>query len=117
MFAIIELGNQQFKVEEGSIIDCQKIDTGTKKTLSIDNVLLISDDKTTTIGQPTVKGAKVTAEVLNQHKDNKILVFKFKRKTGYKVTQGHRQELTTLKIKKITKKSASTDAKKEGEEN
>ena len=83
MIAVIELGSKQFIIEEGSIIDVEKIDTDSKK-IKIDNVLLVNDSKNTTVGQPTVKDATVEAEILEQFKDDKQTVFKFKRKTGYK---------------------------------
>lgn len=104
MIAVIELGSKQFIIEEGSIIDVEKIDTDSKK-IKIDNVLLVNDSKNTTVGQPTVKDATVEAEILEQFKDDKQTVFKFKRKTGYKKTQGHRQQLTRLKINKIALKA------------
>ncbi len=104
MIAVIELGSKQFIIEEGSIIDVEKINTDSNK-INIDSVLLLNDSKTTTVGQPTVKGATVEAEILEQFKDDKQTVFKFKRKTGYKKTQGHRQQLTRLKINKIALKA------------
>ena len=103
MLAVIEQGSKQYIIEEGSIIDVEKINSD-KKTISIDSILLINNDGKTTIGQPTLKNVKVTAEILEQFKDKKETVFKFKRKTGYKKTQGHRQSLTRLKIKNITVK-------------
>ena len=107
MIAVIEHGSNQFKVEEGTIIDVDRIQDPGKKVV-FDQVLLVSDGKSTKVGQPTLKGAKVEAEVLNpEFKDKKVLVFKFKRKTGYKKTQGHRQKYTTVRIKKITTAAAA----------
>ncbi|MBT5856433.1 50S ribosomal protein L21 [bacterium] len=101
MLAVIELGNKQYIVEEGSIFDVEKLALDPKDTITLENVLLISNDGETTVGKPTIAGAQVTATVLDQYKDKKILVFKFKNKTGYKKTQGHRQNYTTLRIDKI----------------
>jgi len=113
MLAVIELGSKQYIVEEGTIIDVEKIESD-KKSINIDNILLVNDGKTTSIGQPTLKEASVTAEILEQFKDAKETIFKFKRKTGYKKTQGHRQNLTRLQIKGITLKAATkTKAAKE----
>lgn len=106
MLAVIELGSKQYIVEEGSIIDVEKIESD-KTNIKIENILLVNDGKTTSVGQPTVKGASVTADILEQFKDEKETVFKFKRKTGYKKTQGHRQNLTRLQIKGISLKAAA----------
>ena len=115
MISIIEHGSTQFKVEEGTIIDIDLV-KDVKKTVTFDNVLLLSDGKKTEVGQPYIKGAKVTAEVLNpEFKDKKVIVFKFKRKTGYKVTQGHRQKYTTVRITKIAKAAAKNPAAKKEE--
>lgn len=107
MFAIIETGSKQYKVEEGSIIDIEKINVD-KNLVEFDNVLLISNGTEVLIGQPSIDGAKVKGEVLNNFKDKKQIVFKFKRKTGYKVTRGHRQEVTTIRIKKIESSLGNT---------
>ena len=72
-----------------------------KKKIEFKEVLLVHSETETKIGQPFLKDTKVTASVLNQIKSPKIIVFKFKRKTGYKKTQGHRQLMTTVKIEKI----------------
>ncbi|MFC1754049.1 50S ribosomal protein L21 [Thermoproteota archaeon] len=111
MLAIIETGGKQYKVKEGTIIDIEKIEVEPSETITFDDVLLVSSDTETLIGQPFVKDAKVSATVLNQIKDKKKIIFKFKRKTGYKKTQGHRQNLTTIKVDKIQiKKTAKAPA-------
>ena len=109
MIAVVEINKKQYTIEENQVFDIDKIDDS-EKSLKIDTVLLLKSDKSTEIGQPYVKNATVELEVLNTYKDKKVTVFKFKRKTGYKLTKGHRQQLTTVKVKKITQKSA---AKKE----
>jgi len=102
MFAVIETGGKQYKVEDGLIIDIEKIDGEPTSFVTFDKVLLHFDGKTTQIGTPYIEGYKVTAKVLNQIRDKKKIVFKFKSKTGYKKKQGHRQSLTTIKIDSIT---------------
>ena len=106
-YAIIEAGGKQYKVQEGTIIDIEKVALGDKKTLDLAPVLLAFDGEKLTIGQPHVEGVSVSAEVLNPDvKDDKVVVFKFKNKTGYKKTQGHRQRYTTVRVKSIVKKAA-----------
>jgi len=100
-FAVIQTGAKQYIVKTGTVIDIEKIAEG-EKTVTFDSVLLVSDGKTAKIGQPFVEGAKVKASILDQKRDGKKIVFKFKRKTGYKRTQGHRQSLTTIKIDSIS---------------
>ena len=107
MIAIVEHGSHQFKVETGSIIDIdwmQQVDTdATPDTIIFNKVLLLSDQAANTrIGSPYISGVSVQATVLEPcHKDEKITVFKFKTKTGYKVKQGHRQKYTRVKITSI----------------
>lgn len=111
MFAIIETGSKQYKVSKGTIIDIEKTEADSKGALTFNKVLLISEEAETKIGQPTVEGAKVTAKVLENFRDKKKIVFKFKKKTGYKVKNGHRQSLTRIQITGIeagTKKAATT---------
>ena len=100
-FAIIQSGGKQYKVSEGTILDLEYIEIEPKKKIEFKEVLLVHSKTETKIGQPFLKDTKVTASVLNQIKSPKIIVFKFKRKTGYKKTQGHRQLMTTVKIEKI----------------
>ena len=114
MYAVIETGGKQYVVSEGLILDVEKIDAD--KNITFDNVLMVFDDKKSHIGKPAVKGATVKASILEQKRDDKITVFKYKRKTGYKVTQGHRQSISTIKIDKINLKAAAekkAPAKKE----
>jgi len=102
MLAVIEIGDKQYTVEEGSIIDVEKINAEPKDKFIVDRVLLIADEKNnTTLGKPYISGAAVQTTVLDQYKDKKVTVFKFKPKTGYKKTQGHRQFYTTLKVETI----------------
>lgn len=112
MYAVIETGGKQYIVSEGLILDVEKLDA--EKTVTFDNVLMVFDDKESHIGAPTLKNATVKASILEQKRDDKITVFKYKRKTGYKVTQGHRQSISIIKIDKISLKK-ETAAKKTAE--
>mgnify|MGYP006417318361 FL=1 len=101
MFAVIETGGKQYKVEKGTQLEIEKLDEEAGKTVTFDQVLLISDDKTTKIGTPIVPGAKVTGKILEQTRGEKILVFKKKAKKRYEKKQGHRQELTVIEITEV----------------
>ncbi len=102
MFAIIETGGKQYRVEEGLElnVDLLKADAGT--ALSIDNVLLVEKDGDTKIGEPYVQGAKVECEVLGHARGKKIVVFHKLPKKDARKTQGHRQDYTSIKVKSIT---------------
>ena len=102
MFAVIETGGKQYKVENGTIVDIEKLELEPQQEVTFDKVLLVFDGKSTKIGTPYVSGASVKAKVLNQVRDDKVIVFKFKRKTGYKRTRGHRQKMTTIKVESIS---------------
>lgn len=101
MFAIIETGGKQYKVSAGTIIDIETIEGQPSDGFTFDKVLLVDNQGEVKIGQPYVQGATVSATILNHVKDDKKIVFKFKPKTGYKRTAGHRQPLTTVKIEAI----------------
>lgn len=110
MYAIVEISGKQYKVQEGDIVFVDRLENeeeGNKVTF--DKVLMISDDKKVTIGQDTVKGAKVEASVVGHGKAKKIVVYKYKAKKNYRRTQGHRQPYTKIQIEKIV---TSTRAKK-----
>jgi large subunit ribosomal protein L21 len=96
MYAVIKTGGKQYKVSEGDVIEIEKVNEDKKVTF--DEVLMAGDK----IGAPTVSGAKVEAEVIEQKKAPKILVFKKKRRHNYRRKVGHRQLLTVVKITKIT---------------
>ena len=101
MFAVIKTGGKQFRVQEGDILDVEKLDLEEGKKVTFDNVLLIEDDKNTLIGTPVVEKAQVVGEIVDNFKDKKVLVFKKKRRKQYRKTTGHRQMLTRVKIEKI----------------
>lgn len=102
MFAIIETGGKQYRVEEGLElkVDLLKADAGAK--LDIDSVLLVEKDGDTKIGAPYVEGAKVECEVLGHARDKKIIVFHKLAKKDSRKKQGHRQDYTSIKVKSIT---------------
>jgi len=102
MYAIIRTGGKQYRVNEGSILKIEKIagEKGDKGTFS--EVLLVSDDDgTIKVGDPVVANAAVTAEILEQGRNKKIIVFKYKRRKNYRRKQGHRQPFTKIKIDQI----------------
>ena len=101
MYAIVEISGKQFKVEKNKFIYTDKVEPRSGKKVEFDNVLFISDKGKVKIGKPTIKGSKVTGEVLTQLKDDKVIVFKKKRRKGYKVKNGHRQQMTKILIKDI----------------
>lgn len=114
MFAIIETGGKQYKVEKGHKIDIERLEGEEGETITIDKVLLINDGGKSNIGTPTITGAYISANIVGHKRGEKIVVFKMKAKKRYQKTQGHRQELTTLEILdiKATGGKAAAPAKK-----
>ena len=105
MFAVIQTGGKQYKVAKNSVIKIEKVEGIPGSKIEFDQVLMLGElTKASFIGTPMVKGASVTAEIMNQVRDSKILVFKKKRRQNYRRKAGHRQELTEIKILDITKK-------------
>ena len=102
MYVLIEILGKQYKVEEGTLLKVDKIDKEAGAKVEFDAVLLVKDGEKTTVGTPYVKGAKVSAIVEDQVKGNKVVVYKFKRRKGYRRKQGHRQQYSVIKIDKIT---------------
>jgi large subunit ribosomal protein L21 len=102
MFAVVEIAGQQFKVAENKKYYVPRLEAELNSDLVFENVLLLNDDKATQIGTPNVKGVKVHAKVLEHLKDEKIIVFKKKRRTSYRRTRGHRQFLTRIEVTKIS---------------
>ena len=105
MYAIVEIAGQQFKVEKDQQIFVHRLETKEGSKIDFDKVLLLDDSGTVNVGAPAIKGAKVTAKVLEHLKGDKVIVFKKKRRKGYKVKNGHRQYLTKLEILKIDAKA------------
>jgi large subunit ribosomal protein L21 len=100
MYAIIETGGKQYKVEEGREIVVEKLDAGEGETVTFDKVLLVKGDSLK-VGNPYVEGAKVTGKVEKHGRAKKIIVFKYKPKKNYRKKQGHRQPFTRIRIEKI----------------
>jgi len=101
MYAVVQTGGKQYRVEEGSTIMVEKLSAPLGEKVVLDKVLLVGDGEKVTIGRPVIEGAQVVAEVVRQTRGPKIIVFKKRTKKGYKKTQGHRQYLTEVKIKEI----------------
>lgn len=98
MFAVIKTGGKQYKVAKDDILKVEKLDVEAGKTVTFDTVLLVGDGSKMTVGSPALSGAKVTAEVLEQTRGDKIIVFKKKRRHNYRRKAGHKQDLTVVKI-------------------
>ncbi len=102
MYAIVEIAGQQFKVEENRFVYTHRLPQEEGAEVTFDKVLLIDNDGAVAIGTPTVSGASVSGKVLNHLKGDKVLVFKKKRRKGYRKKNGHRQHLTKVLIEGIT---------------
>ncbi len=105
MIAVIKTGGKQYKVSPGDKIKVEKLDVEEGKEITFDQVLLFQDKDKVEIGQPFLKGFKVSAKVLEQGKADKITIIKYKPKTRYRVKQGHRQSYTQVEILKISSSS------------
>ncbi|VAX05478.1 LSU ribosomal protein L21p [hydrothermal vent metagenome] len=112
MFAVVKTGAKQYKVAAGDVIKVEKLDGDAGATITLDHILMVGNDKGVEVGTPTVSGTVVTAEILEQARAAKIIIFKKKRRQNYRRKNGHRQELTVLRILEIGPKAAKTAAKK-----
>jgi len=101
MYAIVEIAGQQFKVEKGQEIFVHRLEGEEGANLDFEKVLLIEDGKKIKVGTPLVEGAKVSTKILSHLKGDKVIVFKKKRRKGYKKKNGHRQYLTKISIENI----------------
>jgi large subunit ribosomal protein L21 len=101
MYAIFESGGKQHRVEPGEVIALERLDAEPGAKVTFDQVLLVSSDKGTKVGAPLVKGASVSATVLEQDRGRKVVVFKKKRRKNYRRKQGHRQAFTRVKVESI----------------
>ncbi len=100
MYAIIATGGKQYTVSEGDVIKVEKLGVNAGETVTFDQVLFVNNGEAK-VGDPTVAGASVTASVVKEARDKKVVVYKYKRKTGYHKKNGHRQSFTQVKIEKI----------------
>ena len=101
MYAIVEIAGQQFKVEKDQQIFVHRLGEEEGSKIDFDNVLLIDNDGKVNVGAPAIEGAKVSASVVRHLKGDKVIIFKKKRRKGYKKKNGHRQYLTEIKIENI----------------
>ena len=112
MYAIVEIAGHQFKVEKDQKVFVNRLSTEEGKKVAFDNVLLIANGNDVTLGAPAIDGAQVSAKVLKHLKGDKVIVFKKKRRKGYRVKNGHRQPLTEIVIEGITASGAKKAAAK-----
>lgn len=101
MYAIIETGGKQYRVQEGDVIRVEKLEIADGEAVKFDKVLLVANDAALNVGKPYVDGAVVEGIVEKQGKAKKIIIFKYKAKKDYRKKQGHRQPYTQIKIEKI----------------
>jgi large subunit ribosomal protein L21 len=113
MFAIIETGGKQYKIEKGQTLDIEKIEKKIGDSITFDKILLIGDKGKTTVGTPIIEGAYATAKILTHNKNDKIVVFKMKSKKRYERTKGHRQKSITIEITDVKASGGTSPAKKE----
>ena len=102
MYAMVEIQGSQYKAEKGARLKVQKVATEKGGVMKFDTVLLVRDEKKVTIGEPYVKGASVKAVVEDHIRDDKITIFKYKRRKRYRRTRGHRQNYSVLRVEEIT---------------
>jgi large subunit ribosomal protein L21 len=101
MYAVMETGGKQYRVTAGDTLEIEKLEAEPGSIFTFDRVLLVNNDGIITVGSPTVAGARVVADVVEQTKGDKKVIWKMKRRKGYHKKQGHRQKLTLVKIKEI----------------
>jgi large subunit ribosomal protein L21 len=117
MNAVVEISGKQFKVSKDSKLYVHRLDAKEGAKVSFENVLLLDNGKKLLVGTPNVKGASVEAKVLKHLKDDKVIVFKKKRRKGYRVKNGHRQALTEIVIEKVSEKTVKPKVVKNAVEN
>ena len=102
MYAVLETGGKQYRVSAGDTLEVERIAAEAGQSVRLDRVLLVNNDGNVSVGSPLVSGAAVTADVVEHIRGDKKIIWKMRRRKGYHKKQGHRQELTVLKIKEIT---------------
>jgi large subunit ribosomal protein L21 len=102
MYAIIRTGGKQYRAEVGQTLDVERLPHEVGESFMIDDVLLVGDGDSTVVGQPNVEGASVKVTVAEQFRDKKVIVFKYRQRTNYRVKRGHRHYYTRLRIDEIT---------------
>lgn len=117
MYAIVETGGKQYKLEEGRYLDVELLDGEVDKKIVFDKIVMLVNGKKSTVGQPYVASATVEGKIVKHDKAKKIIVYKQRPKKGYRKKQGHRQQFTRVMITKInTKAGKKADAAEAGEE-
>ena len=101
MYAVIETGGKQYKVQEDQLVDVEKLPLAVGEKIELDRVLLVADGEQVQVGQPTVEGAKILATVVGQDKHRRVLIFKYHPRKRYRLKKGHRQLFTRLHVDKI----------------
>jgi len=101
MYAVIKTGGKQYRVIAGERLKVEKLEVEVGGTVTLDQILMVSDGEKTTIGSPIIKGATVKATVLSHGRGDKVMIFKFRRRKHYRKTQGHRQVLLKLKLNQL----------------
>ena len=117
MYAIVQTGGKQYRISEGDVINVEKLNAEAGSEVSLDEVLVIGSEDGIKVGKPYVEGASIKADVVENGKGEKLVIFKYKAKKDYRKKQGHRQPYTRLQIKEISfegKKAAPAEAKEEG---
>jgi large subunit ribosomal protein L21 len=114
MYAVFSTGGKQYRASTGDIITVEKLEAEKGSTIALDQVLMVGEGEDVQVGSPYLKGGKVTAKVVEHGRGDKVKIIKFKRRKGYKKTQGHRQYFTKLEITGIDGAKAAP-AKKEAE--
>lgn len=112
MYAVIATGGKQYRVQQDDIIDIERIEGDAGKKVTFDEVLVVGEGDKIECGTPLITSAKVEGEIVEQFRGQKLTVFKMKRRKGYRRKQGHRQELTKVKISKISAKGGAKAAPK-----
>ena len=102
MYAVIKSGGKQYKVSPGDVVRVESLEAKKGDTVEIKDVYMIADGDKMSVGKPMLKSAKVTAEVVEDGRGEKLLIFKHRRRKGYRRTNGHRQNYTAIKVKEIT---------------
>ena len=111
MYSVVEIAGQQFKVEKDQKVYVNRLEGKEGSKISFDNILMLDNSGKIVVGDPVVKGASVEAKIVKHLKDDKIIVFKKKRRKGYKVKNGHRQALTQIVVENILEKAAKAKVK------
>ena len=102
MYAVLESGGKQYRVSAGDTLEVERIAAEAGQSIRLDRILLVNNDGKVSVGAPLVQGAAVTADVVEHIRGDKKIIWKMRRRKGYHKKQGHRQELTVLKIKEIS---------------